>query len=133
MGIRIEFDDIIYRLQRFGGASEYWTEVTSRVSRHGTEFHVDRRAGHKLLRCAPVLTSAQVFHSSHFRVGQGTRVRNVATVHDMIYELGLAGAHCGARINVLQRRHSYFSSDALICVSSNTRTDLLKIYPALRG
>jgi mannosyltransferase len=128
--IRLELDDILYSLQRFGGASEYWREVTSRVVA-GARFEVRRRRGSRYARAIPVLTSARLFHSSHFRVGVGRSVRNIATVHDLIYELGMAGTGLGARFNTQERRRCYFAADALICVSGSTRDDLLKVYPAL--
>jgi len=128
--LRLDFDDIIYRLQSFGGASEYWRELTTRVVARG-HFDVRHRRGTKFTRALPIPTSARIFHSSHFRVGRGPRVRNVATVHDLIYEFGYAGVGAGARFNLIERRKCYFAADALVCVSNSTRDDLLKVYPAL--
>ena len=38
-----------------------------------------------------------------------------------------------ARMNTLERKRSYFNADAIICISENTKSDLLKIYPGLKS
>lgn len=55
----------------------------------------------------------------------------VSTVHDLNYELGLLRGGIGARLNIAERRLSYFTADALICISESTRNDLRSIYPSL--
>jgi mannosyltransferase len=130
--VRVVLDDLIYALQRSGGASVYWREVTSRIAAD-RRFHVERVAPSRRKRGVPALSRADVFHSSHFRVCAAGGARNVSTVHDLNYELGLMASGLGARINLLERRLSYFTAAALICISENTRKDLLEVYPALRG
>ena len=130
--VTLEFDDIVYRLQPFGGISQYWHEMTSRVAAD-PRFSVARISGTKLGRMRARRTGSEVFHSSYFRVGRGARVRNVTTVHDLAYELGHAGSGIKASLHRLEHRRAYFASDALICVSAATRDDLLRTYPALAG
>ena len=129
----LEFDDVIYSLQRFGGASSYWSEVTSRVVRD-PRFQVRRGQPPAISRLLPSLTRADVFHSSHFRVPlRRSRTRVISTVHDMNFELGFVKSGIGAIFNTQERRRSYFTSDALICISESTRTELLSVYPQLQG
>ncbi|MCV2364700.1 glycosyltransferase family 4 protein [Paucibacter sp. DJ1R-11] len=129
----LEFDDVIYSLQRFGGASSYWSEVTSRVVRD-RRFQVRRGQPPAISRLLPSLTQADVFHSSHFRVPlRRSRTRVISTVHDMNFELGFVKSGIGAVFNTQERRRSYFTSDALICISESTRTELLSVYPQLQG
>jgi glycosyltransferase involved in cell wall biosynthesis len=130
--IAVELDDLIYRLQSSGGASVYWAEVTSRIERD-PRFKVTRLSPGRWRRAAPVFSRAAIFHSSHFRFAVAGGARTVTTVHDLNYELGLVPTGIGARVNVLERKISYFAADALICVSENTRKDLLEVYPSLRG
>jgi mannosyltransferase len=128
--LSVHFDDLIYSLQPFGGASVYWNELTSRVG-NDPRFHVARSRSSKLGRGLPVHTRADLFHSSHFGTPWPRKVKSVSTVHDLNYELGYVRPSLGARLNILERRISYFSADALICISESTRRELLTVYPQL--
>lgn len=130
--MRIEFDSIIYSLQKFGGASVYWKNIVSRIHADKS-FQVTESFACKGLRGIPVYSRANVFHSSHFRVTFMSQAKTVTTVHDLTYELGMLGVGLKAKINILERKRSYFEADAIICISENTKSDLLKIYPELKG
>jgi glycosyltransferase involved in cell wall biosynthesis len=60
------------------------------------------------------------------------RCSTVSTVHDMNYELGYLPKNFGATINILERKRSYFDAQSLICISEQTKKELLEIYPQLR-
>jgi hypothetical protein len=45
----------------------------------------------------------------------------------MTYELGMVNGK-GVLPNVLERKISYFTADALICISENTKKDLLGLF-----
>jgi len=130
--VSIEFDDIVYSLQRFGGISEYWREMTTRVEAM-PGFAVVRRSGGFWRRMAVQRSNAQVFHSSYYRTARGPKTRSVTTVHDLAYELGHVGNGAKALLHRREHRKAYFASDALICVSQSTREDLLRVYPTLAG
>lgn len=130
--IIIDFDSIIYSLQNYGGASVYWKNIVDRISSDPT-FCVKERNTNRRLRGIPAISQADVFHSSHFRICVTKRVKKVSTVHDLTYELGHIKPTIGSRINILERRASYFNADALVCISENTRRDLLSVYPELSG
>lgn len=130
--INIEFDGIIYALQRFGGASVYWKNIVDRV-RSDQRFQVAELCAKRSSRGFPVRSQADVFHSSHFRTTILSRAKTVTTVHDLTYELGMLGNGLNVRLNKLERKRSYFNADAIICISENTRKDLLEIYPRLSG
>ncbi len=130
MSLTITFDDIIYRLQRSGGASVYWQEMTSRIQRLTPPDTVRHISGHRYSRMLPVYAGSRIFHSSHFRFAWNPKAKNVSTVYDMTYELGMIQGK-GALPNIIERRISYFTADALICISENTKKDLLAIYPTL--
>lgn len=127
----IEFDDIIYYLQKSGGASVYWKEITSRIEAIPGCSVIKTKCS-KISRGIPVISKADVFHSSHFRYSIFSKSKNVTTAYDLIYEKGLIADSAGSKLNALERRLSYFSSDAIICISENTKKDLLDIYPALK-
>lgn len=125
----VEYDDLIYKLQRFGGISEYWDQVTTRVARM-PDMHIVRHATPRWKRYGRRLTSRRVHHSSYFRTALGPGVRNVTTVHDMAYELGHSSGW-RTRLGRIERRRAYFSSDAIICISAHTRDTLLQVFPEL--
>jgi glycosyltransferase involved in cell wall biosynthesis len=130
--VSLELDDLIFALQRSGGASVYWREVTRRIS-DDPRVSVARIAPSRRKRCVPAFSRADVFHSSHFRICAAGGARSVSTVHDLNYELGLVPGGVGARLNLLERKVSYFTAAALICISENTRKDLFEVYPKLQG
>jgi glycosyltransferase involved in cell wall biosynthesis len=130
--VSVEFDDVIFALQQSGGASVYWRELTTRIASDG-RFLVSRIPASKRKRGIPAFSRADVFHSSHFRFAAIGGAKNVSTVHDLNYELGLVAPGLGSSLNLLERRISYFSAAALICISENTRMDLFQVYPGLQG
>jgi glycosyltransferase involved in cell wall biosynthesis len=129
--LNVEFDDLIYSLQKSGGASVYWREITSRISQMN-DVAVTKSKYNKRLRGIPVISNDDVFHSSHFRSSILGKAKNVTTAHDLIYEKGLIANGIGSRLNLYERKWSYFTADAIICISENTKNDLLQIYPALK-
>ncbi len=130
--MHIEFDSIIYDIQKFGGASVYWTNIVNRIKAR-SKFNVTELRSFRGMRGFPVRSSASVFHSSHFRVTFQSRAKTVTTVHDLTYELGILGYGWKSRLNIIERKRSYFNADAIICISENTKSDLLKVYPQLNG
>jgi mannosyltransferase len=130
--ISVNFDSIIYSLQNFGGASVYFKNIVDHV-KESNHFKVFITNAHSFHRGMPVCSRADVFHSSHFRRTIFSRSRTVTTVHDMTYELGMLGNGLKAKLNILERKGSYFDADAIICISENTKKDLLEIYPRLSG
>ena len=68
-----------------------------------------------------------IFHSSYFRVLPQPGVYNVTTVHDLTYHFyrhGLPKA-----VHLWEEQRALRHSEAIICVSENTKRDLLRIYP----
>ena len=154
------FDNIVFSLQKMGGISVVWQELLSRalhdpdlcckVIEYANE-NVCRRELNipepltlpmrKLERyrtpdmraCAPLLQNngePQLFHSSYFRILPQKGIRNITTVHDLTYHFYRQGpakwVHCAEEIRALKH------SEGVICVSENTKKDLLRIYPWLR-
>lgn len=71
-----------------------------------------------------------IFHSSYFRVLPQAGVRNVTTVHDLTYHYyrrGLAKA-----VHLWEEERALRHSEAVICISENTRRDVLRCYPWLK-
>lgn len=68
-----------------------------------------------------------IFHSSYYRTSKATKAINIVTIHDFMPELFFTGLkrfyHSWRKSKAIQR------ADGIVCVSSNTRADLLRFYP----
>lgn len=86
-----------------------------------------------LVRLASYLGSPDVVHETHYALGS-THVPNntrlVTTCHDMVFEK-FPHWISGAADRAALKRKTFERADAIICISNNTRTDLLEIYPDL--
>lgn len=131
----IVFDNIIYTLQRYGGISVVWNELLSRARADKdlqvTELdYVEKLTPRFMERYRIPAYRASVptvFHSSYFRILPQPGVHNVTTVHDLTYHFyrrGLAKA-----VHLWEEERALRHSEAVICVSENTKRDLLRLYP----
>lgn len=73
-----------------------------------------------------------IFHSSYYRtlsksLKNKNNVKEVVTVHDFIYERFLGGAK--KWIHAWQKKKAIEAADVVICISENTKKDLLYFYP----
>ena len=155
--IPIVFDNIVFSLQRAGGISVVWQELLSRFiksgcnnlsfiehpSDNGNVFRqkLDLSQGKILtpsLRwftleryCNPKLKSQEpfIFHSSYFRTCPNKNAINVTTVHDFTYDYFYKGKRRGAFLHLWQRNRAIRIADAVVCISENTKRDLLKFLP----
>jgi mannosyltransferase len=73
-----------------------------------------------------------VFHSTYYRtlsreVKNNNKVKEVVTVHDFTHELFSRGIR--KWIHIWQKKKAIKSADIVICISENTKKDLLYFYP----
>ena len=133
--MNVLFDNIIYTLQRNGGISVVWTELLRRARADKdlqcTELdYLQKMTPRPLERYRIPAYRAEtpaIFHSSYFRVLPQEGVHNVTTVHDLTYHFyrrGLAKA-----VHLWEEERALRHSEAVICVSENTKRDLLRFYP----
>ncbi|MBP1637280.1 MAG: putative glycosyltransferase [Bacteroidetes bacterium] len=153
--MNIVFDNIIFSLQKSGGISVYWSELISRmVHNHNFEkYFIETKFTHSNIfrnklnlenckiipekdryinRILPVNYSIEgrnhLFHSSYYRLpGTNKNCCQITTVHDFIPEL--IEKNLRTRLLSIQKYKSIKNSDAIICVSENTKNDLIKLYP----
>lgn len=151
--MQIVFDDIVYSLQRVGGISELWMQVTKGAPKGSTHIVYDNALtnilfkeieGHKYIRYTsrglqikrfinPSITSQEpfIFHSSYFRTCVSPNAFNVVSIYDFIYEYYRKDVKSlGQKI---QKKRAIMKSDAVICISESTKRDLLKICPSYNG
>jgi glycosyltransferase involved in cell wall biosynthesis len=145
--MQIIYDNIIFSLQRAGGISIYWTELTKRVLYKNIKFYesknqnifrrdiniktnIENKLSLKILRYMPFLkniSNKSIFHSSYYRISLQKNIVNITTVHDFTYEYYRTGI--AKYIHVWQKNFAIKKSDGIICVSENTKKDLIKFLP----
>ncbi|WP_219223183.1 glycosyltransferase family 4 protein [Pedobacter antarcticus] len=157
--MKLLYDNFVYDLQRIGGISSYWYELTKRFladPETDIRFYESLRPNHNILRKmleidpenimtshskqlllerfkrlkTPDFDNQTIFHSSYFRVPErGSNVRKVCTIHDFTHDLYFKGPRVFLH-NVIKKR-AITESDAIITVSENTKKDLLYFYPGI--
>ena len=154
--MKIVFDNIVFSLQKSGGISVVWKELLSRFVaegkdelcfiEHPTDLNNQFRRGIEL-KGRVITKSSQlfaieryinpriskgepfIFHSSYFRTCPSKNAINVTTVHDFTYDYFYKGKRRGAFLHLWQRNRAIRNADAIVCISENTKRDLLKFLP----
>lgn len=149
----ILFDNVVFDLQKSGGISVVWYELVRRFLENNTldvsfidngnttnkyrkdlNIAVSAISGQDMYipisRYLPVRINASepfIFHSSYYRYCKSSYAKSITTVHDFTYEYFRNGfkkrLHCWQKYNAI--RHS----DYVVCISENTKKDLLKFLP----
>lgn len=133
--MQVIYDNIIYSLQRFGGISVVWNELLlrARADRDIDLVILDFPTGQDLRMLERYRVPAfhakapAIFHSSYFRILPQEGVYNVTTVHDLTYHFYRHGL--AKKVHLWEEERALRNSEAVICVSENTKRDLLHFYP----
>lgn len=133
--MNVIFDNIIFSLQRFGGISVVWNELLQRAQADKelnlTELDYRNERLYRWLERYRIpdymAEKPSVFHSSYFRVLPQAGVHNVTTVHDMTYHFYRKGLP--KAVHLWEEARALKHSEAIICISENTKRDLLTFYP----
>lgn len=152
--MNIILDNIIFSLQRHGGVSVLWgyliialnkqsvpiimleysdavnnNQIRSQLKNLDTEI-IQLNGNVKFQRWVNPkinLSSPFIFHSSHYRICTNKYAINITTVHDFVYEHYFKGLqkfmHCRQKYNAIRK------SDIIICISENTKKDLIRFLP----
>ncbi|OYY31863.1 MULTISPECIES: glycosyltransferase family 1 protein [unclassified Polaromonas] len=143
--MNIVIDGIIYLLQRHGGISVYFNELLKRSTppevqssailygnspKNANFFagHIEMRKPRRFerYRKCQVSSEANIFHSSYYREPD-KNIPTVVTVHDFTYERYVKGPRLW--LHSFQKFSSIRRAQAIICISENTRKDLLEFMP----
>lgn len=153
--MNILLDNIIFSLQKAGGASVVWQQHLERLLQDqcfqcslleydnaGFNFFrqqlkinkdlINLRSSKFLkikryLNLNAVTTDKHLFHSSHYRIEKGNNVVNVTTVHDFTYEYFIKGL--ALKVHTWQKNTAINNANGIICVSESTKKDLLYFLP----
>lgn len=154
--MKVVIDNIAFSIQQIGGISVVWFEIIKRMlkdERFDVEFLEFSDAGNNYYRklleipqdrvkvegnrvvmkwrryCNPKLGTRDpfIFHSSYYRTSIDKNALNFTTVHDFNYEL-YGAKNLATIIHKWQQKNAVMKSDVVVCVSENTKKDLLSIY-----
>ena len=136
--MNVIFDNIIFSLQRFGGISVVWNELLQRAQADKelnlTELDYRNERLYRRLERYRIpdymAEKPSVFHSSYFRVLPQAGVHNVTTVHDLTYHFYRKGLP--KAVHLWEEARALKHSEAIICISENTKRDLLTFYPCVK-
>lgn len=158
----IYLDNIIYSLQSAGGISNYWHEISAFLIKHqqhsaNDQIHFierydamknlfrkelkipvnslihERRMPVKVARYLPIgvkLQAGSIVHSSYYRTQVSPGIKQIVTVHDFTYEFYNKGLK--KAIHAMQKKKALFAAEGIICISENTKSDMLELYPDLK-
>jgi mannosyltransferase len=147
------FDNIIFELQVAGGISVYWSELLCRAKKDNASMFFGRKNNNifspalegsvvydeayprllsrRYLPFSPadkgLVREKHIFHSSYLRYSNHPSSINVTTVHDFTYERFVRGPKLW--VHNWQKKLAVRKSHGIICVSENTKNDLLKFFP----
>jgi len=154
--MQIFLDNIVFTIQQAGGVSVYWYELLQGMCNAGLavnflnaglnpsnifEQQLDYRRHPcireswippKYLRYLPLqytLPPNAVFHGGYLRVSPQKDIVNIMTVHDFAHERKLATPFPRGLANIRQKAYGIKRADGIICISDNTRKELLHFYP----
>ena len=154
--MNIIYDNIVFSLQKAGGISVVWYELLKRALKDPElGLHFIEKENFNIFRKELIIPDDKIlsgiyskiptifqryynprnikpsgiFHSSYYRTMKGDKFKNVTTVHDFTYEYYRKGLP--KKIHSIQKYHAIQKSERIICVSNNTKYDLIKLYPEI--
>jgi len=134
-------DSIIFNIQKNGGISRYWREISNRINTPYYEINISKYFTHiffpllrklffYIYRVTPQFNFSLdkvVFHSSYYRFCIGPNVHNVVTIHDFMPER--LRYSINSYFQIMLKIITLFFAKTIICVSHSTKSDLMDIYP----
>lgn len=147
-------DNIAFELQKAGGVSLVWRAVLDACQNDSSlnYKYLDSMKGKsnifypKKLKNTSIINDCdsrflrryrdvvveediELFHSSYFRIHANKKVKNIVTIHDFVYEKFDSGIR--KYVHLWQKKRALKAATAVICVSENTKQDLLSYHPWL--
>lgn len=156
--MKIYYDNMIFSLQKAGGISIYFYEILKRMLKEKKKFFIMDSLKtssnifykkldfsektikeksifkNKILRyldCKINENEKFIFHSTYYRICNSPNAINITTVHDFTYEKYARGLK--KIIHSYQKKRAILNSDLIICVSKNTKKDLLYYIPEAKN
>ncbi|HZY39326.1 MAG TPA: glycosyltransferase family 1 protein [Mucilaginibacter sp.] len=157
MSFQIFLDNIVFHIQKYGGASTYWQELQKYFIKRDDVYIItqsketaslqqgeNRNENHKLLfenllppsllRYLPLtkrLPARSLYHASYYRTCFQKKVVNIFTVHDFTHNKGYASKFPRKLVHIGLTRLGLLNADGIICISENTKRDLMHYFPRI--
>lgn len=150
--MKIIFDNIIFYLQRSGGGTIYWYELIKRAALDSdlevlfsepkaplfNKFRLNFNINVNIIEQLPLnllricnfskrMKERTIFHSSYYRISKSKHAINIVTIHDFTSELYFSGLR--RFVHTLRKKIAIKHATGIICISNNTKKDLLNMYP----
>ena len=126
-----------------GGIYIYFQELFKFLNNKNCSYHVDffdipskpiypknysikKRDYLERIRKCNVASEFDIFHSSYYRIPRKKNIKVVTTVHDFTHQKYVSGLR--SYINLQIKMRAIRRSDVIICISENTKKDLLRHY-----
>ncbi len=150
--MKLLLDNIIFSLQKMGGISVVWENIIMALHKSDIPYECWEYSGAKnnIVRkeiksfnhlfkqsrallieryINPIVRIKErfIFHSSYYRICLNHNAINITTVHDFTYEKFCKGL--SAYVHKIQKNYAIRHSDIIVCISNNTKKDLLEYLP----
>ena len=158
--INLYLDNSIFTFQKAGGVSVYWYELLKRLFNENHHFDttliemceqsinifgknlnyssvsiLDENSlfpkFQRYLPFAKKIKPKSIYHSSYFRTSYQKDIINIITIYDFAHDLGFSSGFPKKYANIWQKKQGILNADGIICISENTKVDLLKLYPQI--
>jgi glycosyltransferase involved in cell wall biosynthesis len=159
MHFQIFLDNIVFNIQKFGGASTYWSELQKRFiiyegvniivqskeqaeiqKKENDQFNpnvkyiVEDFIRPSIARYLPLtkrLPAKSLYHASYYRTCLQRDVVNIFTIHDFTHKKGLASKFPRKIVHINLTALGIRNADGIICISENTKKDLVQYFPQI--
>lgn len=153
--MNIYLDNIIFSLQKGGGVSVVWQQHLKRLLKDNSficsfleydnarknffrqQLSIDENlinlkrsqflSFKRYLNLISKDDQKHIFHSSYYRTEIGKNAINFTTVHDFTYEYFVRGV--SQKVHSWQKNAAINNSNGIICISENTKKDILYFLP----
>lgn len=151
--MKVYFDNILFSLQKIGGGTTFWKELLKRfITFNNIDYkcfeYPDTKENsgrsqlniprNNIINKKPLFPKFErycdlrvnefekfIFHSSYYRLCSSKYAVNITTVHDFMYEL-YETRKLPLFIHKWQKYRAIRNSDVVVCISNNTKNDVLR-------
>ena len=136
-GVSLVWYELITRLIRDNNFNLKFIDAYSNNNKHRKMLNLDEYETQpdpliKVTQYLPVYVKEQekfIYHTPYYRYCLNPKAINITTVHDFTYEYYRNGL--ARQIHCWQKYRAIRNSDYIVCISENTKKDLLKFIPEI--
>lgn len=145
-GISVVWNNLVSRIAASGHEVQFveYNDADRNISRHALELpkrnivrgrsfmmpvrrYFNPKVSNKIFD-GKIADPRYIFHSSYFRISHDPNAINITTVHDFTYELFVHN-WMKRKLHCRQKHAAIREAQHVVCISENTRRDLLRLLP----